>query len=61
MERLLIAFQYCVMFVPKECLIFGILLHHLPFDPAWKDGSSRLCKWNRLLWGFKYNNIWWRT
>jgi len=40
MERLLIAFQYCVMFVLKECLVFGILLHNSPFDPAQKDGSS---------------------
>jgi hypothetical protein len=32
--------QYCVMFVLKECLVFGIVLHHPSFDPILKDGSS---------------------
>jgi hypothetical protein len=40
MEKLLIALQYYVMFVLKECLVFGILLHHSPFDHAQKDGSN---------------------
>jgi hypothetical protein len=40
MEMLVITLQYCVMFVLKECLVFGILLHHPPFDPAQKDGNS---------------------
>jgi len=40
MERLLITLQYSVMCIRKECLVFGILLHHPPFDPAQKNGSN---------------------
>ena len=40
MERLLTALQYCVMFVLKECIVFGILLHHSPFYHALKDESN---------------------
>jgi len=43
MERLLIAFQYCIMFVLKECLIFGIVLHHPPFDPCPKGWKQAGC------------------
>jgi len=32
--------QYCVMFVLKECFVFGSLLHHPPFYPAQKDGRN---------------------